>query len=111
MREDPWAERKREAAERVRVALVQGIRPDSALSPPFVAYVELQPRDNGVYYTWRAEAEDGTFLAAVSRLVSDRVVPAGTDPLEHALSHASENINCFRDGREHLFHVTSVAWT
>ena len=94
-----------------RVARASGIRLDAAGAPPFEAHIEFELRTDSIYYQWRAQAPDGTWLASLSQPVSLRVVPADTDPFAYALAHAAESINRYRIRREHAFQVNDVRWT
>ncbi|SRR6266545_7180522 len=93
-----------------RTALVQGVLQDHRPGVRFVGSINLQARDEGVYYTWRLESEDGEFLASTGQVVSYRVIPLGQDPFEFALSHALEGIRRYRINRVRPFRVEASQW-
>jgi hypothetical protein len=93
-----------------RKAIVLGTLRCHRSGVPFRGEVELEQRDECVYYTWLLKTSDGEFLGSVSRPVSLRVVPSGEDPMEFALGHAVHGIQQHRFGREHPFEVTSWEW-
>ena len=93
-----------------RLAHATGIRLDAAGTQSFEAHIEFELRTDSIYYHWRAQASDGTWLASFSQPVSLRVVPKDTDPFAYALAHATESMNRYQIRRAHAFRVNDVRW-
>jgi len=98
-------------SQKVRSAVIRGARKSLPGERSFSARVDLERREDCIYYTWRAESAEGEFLGSISQPVSFRVVTRGTDPFEFALAHAAESIRRYRVNREYQFKVTDVEWT
>ena len=93
-----------------RTALVQGVLRDHRPGVRFDGSVKLEAHDEGIYYTWRVESEDGEFLGSASRSVSYRVIPLDQEPFAFALSHALEGLRRYRINRVRPFEVEAWQW-
>jgi len=77
---------------------------------PFHGTIQVEYRDECMYFGWRIHDEDGEFLGEHWRPVSLRVIPEGDDPFEYALSLALEGMRRYRIGRKRAFLVENVKW-
>jgi hypothetical protein len=83
---------------------------NSAAGQRFVGEISFEVSLERVYYTWRLQRDDGTYIGSVGRPVSLHVMPAGCDLLEYALNRAIEGIRRYRVNRRKVFRVENWSW-
>lgn len=93
-----------------RLATVIGIKLDSPDATRFEGKIELDLRDDSVYYVWKLHRPDGEFLGSKGQGVSFRIIPEDEDRFEFALRHAIESINRTRYSRKKSFKVEDYFW-
>ena len=75
---------------------------------PFTGIISFENRENSIYYTWKLNDLDGTFIAFKSRNIDFNQIPVNQDKLRYVEEHAIENINRLRIGRDKIIKALTV---